>query len=765
MKKLIKIILGLGIISISVQAQAFESFVIKNIRINGLQRIEIGTVFSYLPVKSGDTLNDNKANEIIQKLYATGFFKDVRLEEKNDTLIVDVIERPIIAELAITGDHAFDHDKLVKGLNDNGLMNGRIFDQGVLDQAVLSLKSEYYNRGLYSVQVDYQVIPLSRNRVAVNIAINEGIPAKITSIQFVGNNSFSSSKLANLMFLTTGNWLSWWYKDNQYSNDKLSGDVENIKAFYLNQGYINFKVSSIQVQLSSNKKSVYITVNISEGSRYHLKNIKLGGATKSTPIAELEELITLKPGQIISQEQLNKNIESIRNKLGEYGYAFATINPVPSINDATKTVSYMMFIDAGNKVYIRKINILGNDKTRDVVIRRELRQTEDSLYNANKIKRSKDRLNLSGFFKTSDITTVAVPEATNQADMNVKVEENNTGSINFSAGYAQAQGVLLGAGLTQSNLFGSGKSGSLNVSTSALSKSAGLSFTDPYFRPNGTSLGYDVYYNNYTPNAVGISPYSTQTVGAKIRTSIPVSEFDRINFAVGVENVQISLTGNNVPLRFVQFTGQYGQMVDDIPFSVAWVRNTTDSMLWPTRGAIFNETADMTLPVIGPRYYRFTSQNSWFFPLSKNLTWKTNGQFGFINSYSSSNVVPFYQNYTAGGINSVRGYYLNTLGPLDTDGSSLGGTREVILSNDILLPVPFIKDDHTVRMSAFFDMGTLWGGDSFNLTPQQEFRASYGLSFTWISPFAPLKFSYALPLFNQPNDNLEPFQFMFGAAF
>ena len=245
MKKLIKIILGLGIISISVQAQAFESFVIKNIRINGLQRIEIGTVFSYLPVKSGDTLNDNKANEIIQKLYATGFFKDVRLEEKNDTLIVDVIERPIIAELAITGDHAFDHDKLVKGLNDNGLMNGRIFDQGVLDQAVLSLKSEYYNRGLYSVQVDYQVIPLSRNRVAVNIAINEGIPAKITSIQFVGNNSFSSSKLANLMFLTTGNWLSWWYKDNQYSNDKLSGDVENIKAFYLNQGYINFKVSSL----------------------------------------------------------------------------------------------------------------------------------------------------------------------------------------------------------------------------------------------------------------------------------------------------------------------------------------------------------------------------------------------------------------------------------------------------------------------------------------------------------------------------------------
>lgn len=764
-KKVKKIFLTLGITGAVLQAHAFEPFVIKNIRVNGLQRIEIGSVFSYMPVKSGDTLTDKNADEIIQKLYATGFFNDVRLEEEGNTLIVDVIERPIISELAITGDHAFDHDKLVKALNDNGLMSGKIFDKSVLDESILSLKSEYYNRGLYSVKIDAQVIPLERNRVAVNIAIDEGVNAKIANIEFVGNKSFSQSQLQKLMFLNTGGLFSWWYKDNQYSNDKLSGDIEKIKAFYLNQGYINFKISSIQVQLSPNKKSVYITINMDEGNQYHLDSIKLAGDTKSVKMSELTPLITLKPGQIVNQEQLTKDIENIKNKLGEYGYAFAVVNPIPKIDAKNNTVAYTLFIDTSGKVYIRNINITGNNKTSDTVIRRELRQQEGALYNSAKIKRSKDRLNLLGYFKTTDITTSAVPGTTNQTDMNVKVEENNTGSINFSVGYAQGQGLLLSGGLSQSNIFGSGKAASINASTSLLSQSISLSFTDPYFRPNGTNLGYDVYYNNYTPNAANISPYSTQTLGAKMRTSIPVSEFDRINFAIGLENVQVNLTGNDVPLRFVQFTNQYGNMVNDIPISASWVRNTTDSMLWPTTGAIFSETIDGTAPNFGPSYYRFTSQNTWFFPISKSFTWKTNGQFGAINPYGGSDLVPFYQNYYLGGINTVRGYYLNSLGPRDTDGSSLGGTRELSLSNDLMFPMPGIKDEHTVRMSVFFDAGTLWGGDSFNVTPQQEFRASYGLSLTWISPLGPMKFAYALPLFNQPNDSLEPFQFMLGTSF
>jgi outer membrane protein insertion porin family len=349
--------------------------------------------------------------------------------------------------------------------------------------------------------------------------------------------------------------------------------------------------------------------------------------------------------------------------------------------------------------------------------------------------------------------------------MNVKVDENNTGSINFGVGYAQGQGVLLNGSITQANLFGSGKSASLNASTSAISKSVGLSFTDPYFAANGTSLGYDVYDTLYTPYTENLGPYSTQTIGAKARFGVPVSEYDKINFSAGFENNQVQLQNNYVPLRYIQFTQQYGSSVNALPVSVGWVRNTTDSMLWPTTGALFNEVADATLPGVGAQYYRFTSQNTWFIPITKDFVWKINGQAGVINAYGSSSIVPFYQNYYAGGINSIRGYYISSLGPKDTDGSPLGGTREVILSNEIMFPMPGIKEAKTVRLGVFYDMGSLWGGNAFDLSPQQSFRASYGIALNWISPLGPMKVSYAIPMFNQPNDSLEPFQFMIGTSF
>lgn len=763
MKNIYKlIILSLFLLS---NVWALEAFVIKNIRVNGLQRIEVGTVFSYLPVKVGDTLDNEKADEIVKKLYTTGFFKDIRLEEQGGTLIIDLQERPVISALTITGDKEFDHDLLVKSLKDNGLADGKIFDQSIIDQAVMSLKSEYYNRGLYSVIITPKVVALVRNRVTVNISINEGPPAKIAAIEFLGAKSFSQGKLERQIFLTTGNWLSWWYKDNQYSSDKLSGDLETVRNFYLNQGYINFKINSVQVQLSADKKSVYITVNMVEGDQYTIKNVKLAGDSKNVPRDQLGDQLTIKPGSIVDQGEINKVSDALKNKLGVYGYAFAAVNPVPDIDNDKKTVAYTFFIDTGKKIYVRKINISGNDKTRDIVIRRELRQNENSLYDSDQIQRSKDRLNLLGYFKTSDVSTTPVPGTNDEVDMNVKVEENNTGSINFGVGYAQGQGILLNGSISQSNLFGSGKSASINASTSQLNQSIGLSFTDPYALANGTSLGYDIYDNGFTPNNSGISPYSTQTIGGRVRTGIPVSEFDKINFSLGFENQQISTYGNNVPLRFVQFTNTYGNSVNAIPFSIGWVRNTTDSTLWPTTGALFNQTADMSLPGVGAQYYRFTSQNTWFFPISTNFTWKTNGQLGLINPYGSSAAVPFYQNYYMGGINSVRGYYIGSMGPKDTDGTSLGGTREIIFSNELLFPMPGIKDAKTVRLSLFLDSGALWGGNNFDLTPQQSFRASYGVGLNWISPLGPIKLSYALPIFNKPNDNLEPFQFMLGSSF
>ena len=742
-----------------------SDFVIQKIRVDGLQRIEMGTVFSYLPVKVGDTLTANKTDDIIHRLYGTGFFQDVRVEEQGSTLIVDVIERPVISKLSFTGTEEFDKDQLLKSLKNNGLATGLIFDQSILDNAVLSIKTEYYNRGLYSVIITPVVTQLERNRVNIEIQISEGSIAKIAAIDFIGNKIYSTNQLRKEMYLTTGNWMSWWYKDNQYSSDKLAGDFEKIRAFYLNNGYIDFRLNSAQIQLSPDKQSVFITGNIIEGEQYRFKSIQLAGDYKDIPPAVLTPLITVKPGQIINQETLNKNIETIKNTMGNYGYAFANVNPVPDVNVKDHTVAYNLFIDPGKKIYIRNVNISGNDKTRDVVVRRELRQEEAALYNSADIKRSKDRLDVLGYFKSADVTTTPVPGVNDQVDMNVKVVENNTGSINFGVGYAQGQGVILNGGITQSNLFGSGKSASLNASTSALNQSISLSFTDPYYMSNGTSLGYDIYDNSYTPNNAGISPYSNTTLGARIRTSIPVSEFDRINLSLGFENNQISITSATAPLRMVQFTNQYGNSVNAIPFTASWARNTTDSALWPTTGANYAQTASVTAPGVGAQYYKFDSVDAWYFPISDNLTWKTNGELGFINSYGDNSLVPFYQNFMEGGPGSIRGYYIGSLGPQDTDGSSIGGTRWAFVSNNLMFPIPGVKDEKSVRMSLFYDIGTLFGGSPFDLSAEQMVRASYGVGLMWISPMGPIQLSYAIPMFSQPNDNVQNFQFTLGQMF
>lgn len=745
-------------------ANAADLFIIKNIKVTGLQRVEMGTVFNYLPVKVGEMLTSDNCDEIIKKLYHTGFFKDIQIERDNSTLIIQVDERPVIAELTVTGDKAFDHDLLLKSLKDNGLAEGHIFDQSVLDGAALGIKSEYYNKGLYSVVITPKVIQLERNRVSINLSIDEGAPTKITSIEFVGNKKIPTSEIKSLMFLTTGNVLSWWYKDNQYSSDKLNGDIEAIKSYYLNHGYINFKVDSVQVQLTPDKKHIYLTAKVSEGEQYKVKSVKISGDIKNVPLEKLQALILVKPGEIIDQAKINKTVEGMKTELGNYGYAFATVNPVPDVDNKNHEVTFNFFVDTAKRVYVRHINISGNDKTRDVVIRREMRQNEDSLYNAADIARSKDRLNLLGYFKTADVSTVPVPGSSDQVDVGVKVDEINTGSINFGVGVAQGQGLLLNGSISQANLFGSGKSATLSAGTSLLNTNYTLSFTDPYYSPNGTSLGYDLYDSQFTPNALDISPYATTTLGARARLGVPVSEFDKISFAGGIENQQISLDNSDVPQRFIQFTSQYGGSLVELPVSATWVRNTADSMLWPTSGATFNEKFDTVLPGVGAQYYRFTSNNTWFIPMSEDLVLKTNAQYGIINAYAGS-TVPFYQNYFLGGIGQIRGYNIASLGPKDVDGMAIGGTNEAVFSNELMFPLPGLKEDRLIRLSVFYDTASLWGGSQFNLTPEENFRASYGLGVTWISPLGPIKVSYALPMFNQPSDQLYPFQYMMGTTF
>lgn len=764
MHKLRRILLIVISCALSVSAYAFDPFVINNIYIQGLDRINQSTVLHYLPIKSGDTLTNDVSDEVIKRLYQTGFFNNVALKQQDSNLIIELTERPLIGSINFNGLHEFDSKLVLKSFKNNLIAKGQTFDSGVLDQGLMGLKYEYTLKGYYNTKLNYIATPLKNNRVALTINVVENKPALIKQIKFVGNKIYSQSKLLQQMQLSTGGLFSWWTKDNHYSAAVLANDEMAISKLYKNNGFINYKLLGSNVQISKNKQSVYILLSIFEGNKFKFGKLSVTGDLQDVPIAKVNELIKLKTNAIVNQAQLNATINSIKTYLGSYGYAFANIKAVPKLDIANKTADYTFFINLGQKVYVHKINITGNDKTRDTVIRRELRQNEAAIYNSKDIDRSKDRLNLLGYFKNVQVNTTPVPGTTNQVDMNIHVTETNTGGVSGGIGYAQAEGVLLNASLSQADLFGSGKFASVSVSTSKLTTSASVSFTDPYYLINGTSLGYDAYYTVYRPDAVNISPYNTTTIGGRVRLGIPVSEYDKLNFSAGVENNQINLTGNNVPERFQTLVSQLGNSIYTIPLSASWVRDTTDNKLWPTNGAKFSQVADMTAPYIGAQYYRFTSQNAWYTPIYKNFVLHNALTFGFINAYGHTDV-PFYQNYYMGGINSLPGYYLGSVGPKDVDNASLGGTREAILTNEILFPMPWLKDHRLVRLGMFLDGGALWGEHHTGFKFKDSFRASYGIGVTWLSPFGPLRFSYALPLFSQSDDNLQPFQFTIGGGF
>lgn len=738
---------------------------IAKINIRGLKRINIDTVNNYLPYKSGIIYTGQVSDDIIHHLYDTGFFDNISLKFNNSVLTITVKEKPIIDNIKLVGEKEFDDDKLLKTLKLNGLASGQIFDRSILDNAVKSLRSEYINRGFYAIKIDTNITYLARNRIEVSINFDEGKVAKIKQINFIGNHYFSTRKLTANMFLNTGNLLSFWYKDNQYASDKLNGDLEKIRSQYLNHGFLNFKINSVQVQLNSDKTAVIITVNISEGDQYFFDQVSLIGDTREVDKATLHKLISIKPGQLFNEGELNSDIDAIKTELGNFGYGLTNIQ-VKQEPLANNRVKITLSIDVGNKVYINQINITGNDKTRDTVIRREFRQKELAIYNASAIKKSKENLDNTGYFKNTSIVTHPTANSTDKIDLDVKVEENTGGAVNAGVGFQQGTQIIVNASVDQKNIFGSGKDFNLNSQVSYVAQDVSASFVDPYFLTNGTSLGYDLYYNRQSPNTVGISPYTAQTIGVKLRSSIPVAEYDRINTGVTIQRNLVDFRGDIIPLRFTDFTQIYGKAVDQLIYTTGWGNNNLDNPNWPKQGGVFSDNFDISIPVMGASYYKFLSSNTWFYSFPgffSSLTWKVNGQAGLLNPYGSSDLVPFYQNFFEGGINSLRGYYLGTLGPKDIDNKSTGGTRWLSLTNDLMLPFPFVTAK-TVRLNAFLDMGSLWGGSiKYKLTPEQEFRASYGVGFSWLSPLGSMRFSYAIPLCSQPSDVVERFQFAFGS--
>ncbi|GGY25574.1 outer membrane protein assembly factor BamA [Paludibacterium paludis] len=759
-------VLGLSTASAS---WALSPFVIKDIRVEGLQRTEAGTVFNYLPIKVGDTFSDEKASQAIKSLYATGFFNDVRVEVRDDVVIVGVAERPVIAQLTINGAREFDKDQLKKTLKDNGLGESRIFDQGLLDGAIQELKRNYYSRGKYSVDVSAHTTKLERNRVAVTLDINEGVTAKIREIRVVGAKAFGQSDLLDQFSLTTGGWLSWITKDDQYSKQKLTGDLEKLRAWYQNQGYLEFNIDSTQVSISADKESIFLTVNVHEGARFTVGDLKIAGDLK-VPEPELRKLLQVKTGDVFNREKINDTITAITERLGQDGYAFANVNVIPDVDRAKNVAGFTFYVDPGRKTYVRHITISGNTKTRDEVVRRELRQLEGAYYNGKNIKRSKERVELLGYFEDVNIETPAVPDSPDQVDMNVNLKERSTGTINAGLGYAQGDGLQLTASISQSNIFGSGKALSVSMSNSKVNKIAQIQFTDPYFTPDGVSLGYNLYHRSYTPDSINLSSYQTKSDGLSVSMGVPVTEYDRINYGLGFDQTKIT-TFSNSPQQYIDYVKKYGNKNNTLSGSVGWGRDTRDSALWPTRGYSVSASLDAGLPGGRVQFYRLSHNQQWFFPLSKTFTLAFNGEVGFVNGYGKTPTVPFFQNYYLGGIGSVRGYQSNTMGALDSNGDALGGTRKFVFNTEVLFPFPGMKDNKSVRLSAFFDAGSVWGNSTSGSqypnrsSASNNVRYSIGGALTWLSPMGPLKFSYALPLKKKDGDKIERFQFTVGAAF
>ncbi|NEX59764.1 outer membrane protein assembly factor BamA [Noviherbaspirillum galbum] len=750
-------------------AMAVNPFVVKDIRVEGIQRTEAGTVFSYLPVRVGDTYTDEKGVAAIKALYATGFFKDVRLEVEGDVLVVQIEERPAIAAVDFSGIKEFDKDQLNKALKEIGLGEGRIYDKALVDRAEQELKRQYLSRGLYGVQVTTTVTPLERNRVNVSFSVDEGDVARIRQINFVGNRAFSDKELRDLVSLTTPGWFTWYTKADQYSKQKLTGDIETLRSFYLNRGYLEMQVDSTQVSISPDKKDIYITINISEGEKFTVAGVKLEGQMLGRE-DELKSLVSLKAGDVYSGEKLADSVKRISERLGNFGYAFANVNANPDINREKREVSFSVLIDPGKRVYVRRINVTGNNKTRDEVVRREFRQFEDSWYDGSKIKLSRDRVDRLGYFKEVNIETPEVVGNNDQVDVNMSVVEKPTGNILLGAGFSSSEKLTLTGSIQQANAFGSGNTLGIDVNTSRRNRTIAVSQTNPYFTDDGVSRSYEMFLRTSRPPEVNTGDYIVRTVGANVRFGVPFSEVDTVFFGLGVEQTRVeTFTGvagyNDSPELYKKYVTDFGDgtiaKTNSFPLTVAWQRDSRDSALVPTVGRY--QRVNLELAPFGDlKYYRAVYQHQWFKPLSRSITLALNGEWDYGHGFGGK-PYPIFKNFYAGGIGSVRGYEGSSLGPRAANGDPLGGTTRVIANAELQFPFPGSGADRTLRWFTFVDGGNVYAeGQKVELS---QLRYSYGAGISWVSPIGPLKLSYGRPLNSKPGDRTQTFQFQLGTGF
>jgi outer membrane protein insertion porin family len=744
----------------AIVAQAFDPFVVRDIRVEGIQRIEAGTVFSYLPVKVGETMTDEKAAAAIKALFGTGFFKDVRLEVQRDVLIVLVEERPAVSQIDIIGNKEFEKDALIKGLREIGLAEGRSFDKALLDQAEQEIKRQYLAHGRYGASVVTTVTPLERNRVGISFSINEGDVTRIRQINIIGNKAYTEKDLLGQFVLQTPGWLTWYTKNDQYSKQKLSGDLETLRSQYLNNGYLEFDITSTQVSITPDKKDIYITINIAEGEKYTVSDVRLGGEML-LPEAELRGLIQFKAGETFSRQKLTESTKKITDRLGNEGYAFANANAVPELDKATKRVAITIMVDPGRRVYVHRINIAGNDRSRDEVIRREMRQLEGAYYDADKIQKSKLRLDRLGYFTEVEVETPAVPGTSDQVDVNFKVKEKPTGAITIGAGFSSSEKLILSGSITQQNIFGSGKHITAQISTSRINRNTSLSYTDPYYTVDGVSRGFDVYQRHTDASLLGLGYYTTNTIGGGVRYGLPLTEVDFLVAGLAAESTKIGVSQLS-PQRYIEFVNLFGSDNTAIPGTVGWVRDQRDSALLPTKGMLVRANLETGLPGGTLKYYKLTQQTQWYYPLSRRYTLLLNGEIGLADGMGGKSL-PFYKNFYTGGVSSVRGYDSYSLGPRDALGSILGGTKMLVGNAEVLFPMPGSGADKSMRLSVFVDAGQVYGVDE--KVRLSELRYSTGLSFMWNSPMGPIRLSYGRPLNAKADDKIQHLQFQLGQVF
>jgi outer membrane protein insertion porin family len=740
-------------------AWAVDPFILKDIRVEGLNRTDPGTVFASLPFRIGDNYNDEKGAAAIRALFATGLFKDVRINIDDKSVVVIIEERPIIANVSFVGLKEFDTEALSKSLKEVGIGEGKPFDKALADRAEQELKRQYLTRSLYGAEVTTTITPLERNRVNVSFTVTEGEPAKIGEVRILGSKVFSESTLSGLLEQTSSGWLTWYTKTDRYSRAKLNADLETLRSYYLNRGYLEFAVTSTQVTISPDKQSINVAITISEGQPYTVTAVKLEGEFLGRE-QDFKNLVMLKPGQPYQGEAVAQTTRAFTDLYGTFGYAFARVESRPEIDRATGQVVVTFAAEPQRRVYVRRVLISGNSRTRDEVIRREFRQFESAWYDGQRIKASRDRVERLGYFKEVTIDTNEVAGAQDQVDVVLNVIERPTGNIQVGAGYSSQQKLSFSGAIRQENVFGSGNYLGLELNTSSIGRAVVLSTVDPYFTVDGVSRALDVFYRTQRPaNSLG-EVYELVTHGASVRFGVPFSELDTVFFGIGYENTRLS-TSSGLPNSYLLYGKQFGQSSSAFPLTIGWQRDNRDSIISPTVGKFQRVNLELS-PVGDALYARANLQYQHYLPITNKITLGLNSELGYGVGISGK-PYPIFKNFYAGGLGSVRVFEAGTLGPVDVTGTRIGGNRRINVNLELYLPVPGGGNDKTFRMFGFADAGNVWGPNE--KIGADSIRASAGVGISWISPMGPLRLSFGAPLRKKPTDRIEKFQFQIGNAF